>query len=79
MSDLEKISTQELLHDYAECLEDVMLCMFAISLGAVEYEGNCIQCRLENNLAMASKIRSELMRREDPVGAALENMEPKYG
>ena len=80
MRNIKEISTEELTHDYTEIMEDLMMCMLAITLGATIYsEGKSITQRANDNLAMAMKIRSELMRREDPIGAALENVEPMYG
>ena len=76
---MDEFSSEELLRDYAECLQDTIMCMTAVAAGVLEYNGNCVVCRIEKNLELAAKIREELMRREDPVGAALSKMEPKYG
>lgn len=77
---IKEMPSKELLADYLEISADALMCMLAMSMELMEYgDGECIHCRLENNMKMMMQIRTELMRREDPIGYQLEKTEPKYG
>lgn len=60
---IEYISTEKLIKDRLESIQDIKVCQDAIKNGIFTYSGGFVQDRLNSNRKFIEKIESELTKR----------------
>ena len=63
--DIKTITTEKLLEDRRESVEDVGNCRLALDVGVKEYSGGSVKARLETNERIIKRIDAEIQRRSD--------------
>ena len=63
MTDITKISKEELMRDLDDSYGDLLTCKAALKLGIEDYTGGSTRDRIETNLKIIDRIETELKRR----------------
>lgn len=63
--DMTKFTTEELVEDLVDTVEDIAVCKAALSFGITTYSSGSVQERLDTNLLIKEKIETELARRAE--------------